>query len=203
MKPPSANLPSSLAEVHRGIVACERCPRLRQYCRRIALEKKRAHRLDAYWGLPVPGFGDPNARLLLVGLAPAAHGANRTGRVFTGDGSGDFLMAALHRTGFANIATSQRTDDGLHLTDAYILSAVRCAPPDNKPFPEEISRCLDHLEVELRYLPRVRVVVALGKIGFDAWLQLLKRRSVTISPRPQFGHGEGVAVREWTPPLRG
>ena len=195
MKPPSANLPSNLAEVHREIVACDRCPRLRQYCRRIAVEKKRAHRLDAYWGLPVPGFGDPNARLLLVGLAPAAHGANRTGRVFTGDGSGDFLMSALHRSGFANIATSQRTDDGLHLTDAYILSAVRCAPPDNKPLPEEISRCLDHLEVELRYLPRVRVVVALGKIGFDAWLQLLKRRGVAPSPRPQFGHGEVVSFR--------
>jgi uracil-DNA glycosylase family 4 len=149
----------------------------------VAQEKKRAHQYDAYWGLPVPGFGDPDARLLLVGLAPAAHGANRTGRVFTGDGSGDFLMSALHRTGFANIPTSRRTDDGLHLTDAYILSAVRCAPPDNKPLPEEITRCLDHLEVELTHLPRVRVVVALGKIGFDAWLQLLKRRGVRLSPR--------------------
>src|SRR5689334_23674724 len=115
--------------------------------------------------------------------------------MFTGDGtggSGDFLMSALHRTGFANIATSRRVDDGLQLTDAYILSAVRCAPPDNKPRPEEITRCLDHLEVELLHLPRVRVVVALGKIGFDAWLQLLKRRGVTLSPRPQFGHDEVV-----------
>jgi uracil-DNA glycosylase family 4 len=203
MKPPSANLLSSLAEVHQAIVACERCPRLRQYCRRVAAEKKRAHRYDAYWGRPVPGFGDPNARLLLVGLAPAAHGANRTGRVFTGDGSGDFLMSALHRTGFANIATSQRTDDGLHLTDAYILSAVRCAPPENKPLPEEIARCLDHLEVELRHLPRVRVVVALGKIGFDAWLQLLKRRGVAISPRPPFGHGEVVRFGDALPTLVG
>jgi len=160
----------------------------------VALEKKRAHRLDTYWGRPVPGFGDPNARLLLIGLAPAAHGANRTGRGFTGDGSGDFLMSALHRTGFANIATSRHPDDGLRLTDAYILSAVRCAPPDNKPRPEEITRCLDHLDAELAELPRVRVVVALGKIGFDAWLQLLRKRGLAPSPRPQFGHGTVVGM---------
>ena len=203
MKPLSVDLPPGLAEVHHAIVSCERCPRLRNYCRRIAHEKKRAHRYDAYWGRPVPGFGDPDARLLLVGLAPAAHGANRTGRVFTGDGSGDFLMSALHRTGFANIATSQRIDDGLHLTDAYILSAVRCAPPDNKPLPEEIFRCLDHLEVELTHLPRIRVVVALGKIGFDAWLQLLKRGGVKPSPRPQFGHGALVNVGDGLPVLLG
>jgi uracil-DNA glycosylase family 4 len=162
----------------------------------VAQEKKRAHRLDSYWGRPVPGFGDPDARLLLIGLAPAAHGANRTGRMFTGDGaggSGDFLMSALHATGFANIATSRHPDDGLQLTDAYILSAVRCAPPDNKPRPEEITRCLDHLDAELAQLPRIRVVVALGQIGFDAWLQLLRRRGVAPSPRPRFGHG--VVVR--------
>jgi uracil-DNA glycosylase family 4 len=123
--------------------------------------------------------------------------------VFTGDGSGDFLMSALHRTGFSNIATSQRVDDGLHLTDAYILSAVRCAPPDNKPLPEEITRCLDHLEVELTFLPRVKVVVALGKIGFDAWLQLLKRRGVKVSPKPQFGHGEVVTIDDALPILVG
>src|SRR6476620_12566760 len=159
MKPPSANLPSSLAEVHRAIVTCERCPRLRQYCRRVATEKKRAHRYDAYWGKPVPGFGDPDARLLLVALAPAAHGANRTGRVFTGDGaggSGDFLMAALHRAGFANIPTSQHPGDGLELRDAFIAAAVRCAPPDNKPTPEEIGRCLPHLEAEIAALDNVR-----------------------------------------------
>jgi uracil-DNA glycosylase len=203
MKPLSSDLPPGLVEVHHSIASCERCPRLRQYCRDVAREKKRAHRNDIYWGRGVPGFGDPNARLLLVGLAPAAHGANRTGRVFTGDGSGDFLMSALHRTGFANIPTSQRADDGLHLTDAYILSAVRCAPPDNKPLPEEISRCLDHLDVELQHLPRIRVVVALGKIGFDAWLQLLKRRGVKLSPKPQFGHAELVRFGTGLPALVG
>jgi len=199
-----------LADAHHAIVSCERCPRLRTYCRRIAIEKKRAYRDDVYWGRPVPGFGDPNARLLLLGLAPAAHGANRTGRVFTGDGaggSGDFLMAALRRTGFANISTSTRPDDGLRLTDAYIAAAVRCAPPDNKPLPDEITRCLDHLEAEVRALPNVKVVMALGKIAFDAWLQLLRKRaggsafdrrtprrnpphnSQGSGRRPQFGHG--------------
>src|SRR5687767_176451 len=160
-----------LADVHHAIVSCERCPRLRDYCSRVARDKKRAYRDDEYWGRPVPGFGDPSARLLLVGLAPAAHGANRTGRIFTGDGaggSGDFLMAALHRTGFANIATSTHVRDGLILTDAFVSMAVRCAPPDNKPLPAEITRCLDHLDAEVSALPRVQVIVALGKIGFDA-----------------------------------
>lgn len=189
MLSPDLPLPPELAKVHSSIVSCELCPRLRSYCRRVAQEKKRAHRTDTYWGRPVPGFGDPTARLLLVGLAPAAHGANRTGRPFTGDGSGDFLMSALHRTGFANIASSQRITDGLRLTDAYILSAVRCAPPDNKPLPEEISRCMAHLDAEVGLLSSVRVVVGLGKIGFDAWLQLLRRRGVKMSPKPQFGHG--------------
>ena len=183
---------SSLALARDAIVACNRCPRLRSYCEDVARTRKRAYRDETYWGRPVPGFGDPAARLLIVGLAPAAHGANRTGRVFTGDGiggSGDFLMAALHRSGFANLPTSRDPGDGLALTDAYILSAVRCAPPDNKPLPEEITRCLDHLDAELAHLPRVRVVVALGKIGFDAWLQALKRRGVRMAPKPQFGHG--------------
>jgi uracil-DNA glycosylase family 4 len=170
-------------------VSCQRCPRLTLYCQRVAREKKRAHRLDTYWGRPVPGFGDPAARLLLIGLAPAAHGANRTGRMFTGDGSGDFLMAALHRTGFANITTSTHREDGLVLSDAYILSAVRCAPPDNKPLPEELARCSDHLDAELAQLRRVRVVVGLGRIGFDAWLHHLRRRGSASSPKPQFGHG--------------
>src|SRR5687768_8053786 len=181
-----------IALVRRAIVQCDRCPRLRRYCGDIAREKRAAFRNETYWAKPVPGFGDPAARIVLVGLAPAAHGANRTGRVFTGDGiggSGDFLMAALHRTGFANIPTSSRPDDGLRLTDAYIAAAVRCAPPDNKPLPEEITRCLDHLEAEISALPNLRVVVALGKIAFDAWLQLLRRRGVVASPRPHFGHG--------------
>jgi uracil-DNA glycosylase family 4 len=192
-----------MADVHHAIASCERCPRLRAYCQRVAQEKKRAHRLDTYWGRPVPGFGDVDARLLLIGLAPAAHGANRTGRIFTGDGSGDFLMCALNRTGFANIATSQRADDGLRLTDAYVMAAVRCAPPDNKPSREEIVRCLDHVEAELRHLPHVRVVVALGRIGFDAWLQVLRRRRIVVSPKPQFGHGVIVRMSESAPVLIG
>src|SRR5215475_1365661 len=180
-----------LIQVRQQIIACERCPRLREYCQRIAREKRKAFREETYWAKPVPGFGDPNARLLLIGLAPAAHGANRTGRVFTGDGvgaSGDFLMAALHRAGFSNITTSQHRDDGLKLTDAFIAAAVRCAPPDNKPTPEEIARCLPHLDAEIAALPRVRVVVALGRIGFDAYLRLLKERGIDVRPRPEFGH---------------
>jgi uracil-DNA glycosylase family 4 len=140
----------------------------------------------------VPGFGDPGARLLIVGLAPAAHGANRTGRVFTGDGvggSGDFLMSALHRAGFSNLPTSHHAGDGLQLADAFIAAAVRCAPPDNKPTPGEIAACLAHLQAEIDALPRVRVVVALGRIGFDAYLQMLKRRGPAPRPRPQFAHG--------------
>ena len=183
--------PFSLTRVHDQIIDCEECPRLRTYCARIGREKRRSYRDETYWARPVPGFGDPRARLLIVGLAPAAHGANRTGRVFTGDGiggSGDFLMAALHRAGFANIPTSQHPDDGLKLSDAYIAAAVRCAPPDNKPTPEEIANCLPHLDAELAALPRVTVVVALGKIGFDAYLRLLRTRGVTVKPRPPFGH---------------
>src|SRR5262245_28439052 len=182
----------NLLQVREEIIACDKCPRLRDYCQRIAREKKRAFRDETYWGKPVPGFGDPHAQLLLVGLAPAAHGANRTGRVFTGDGvgaSGDFLMAALHRAGFANLTTSQHPNDGLELTGAFIAAAVRCAPPDNKPTPEEITRCLPHLDAEIATLPRVQVIVALGKIAFDAYLQLLKTRDVVMRPRPQFAHG--------------
>ena len=191
MKPDLRPILSRLTDVHHAITSCEKCPRLRNYCTQIARDKKRAYRSDTYWGRPVPGFGDPEASVLILGLAPAAHGANRTGRVFTGDGaggSGDFLMTALQRKGFANLNTSQRADDGLRLTGAYIAAAVRCAPPANKPTPEEITRCLDHLEIEVECLPKVRVVVALGKIAFDAWFQLLKRRGVRLSPRPAFGH---------------
>src|SRR5437899_10114718 len=155
-----------LAELRERIVSCELCPRLRTYCAEIARTKKKAHRDEIYWGKPVPGFGDPRARVLLVALAPAAHGANRTGRAFTGDGpggSGDFLMAALHRAGFANIPTSRHPDDGLALQNAFIAAAVRCAPPDNRPTPEEIANCLPHLDAEVAALRRIRVVVALGR----------------------------------------
>ncbi len=181
--------------VHEAIVECERCPRLRHYCREIARVKKRAHQHDTYWGRPVAGFGDPAARLLLIALAPAAHGANRTGRVFTGDGSGgssEFLMAALHRAGFADRPTSQHISDGLQLTDVFITSAVRCAPPDNTPLPEEIDRCRYHLEAEVSLLPNVRVVIALGRIAFDAWISMLRRRDVAFTTRPQFGHGTTI-----------
>jgi uracil-DNA glycosylase family 4 len=179
---------------------------LRTYCRSVAEVKKRAYLDDVYWARPVPGFGDPHARLLLVALAPAAHGANRTGRAFTGDGpggSGDFLMSALHRTGYANMPTSRHAQDGLRLDDAYITSAVRCAPPDNKPLPEETTRCLDHLDAEVSRLPNVRVVVALGKIAFDAWLRLLARRGVRLTPRPAFSHGIVVDCGNGLPVLMG
>jgi uracil-DNA glycosylase family 4 len=182
-----------MKDVQAAIITCEQCPRLRAYCREVGRVKKASFRNELYWARPVPGFGDPNARLLILGLAPAAHGANRTGRVFTGDGvgaSGDFLMAALKRAGFANIATSQRVDDGLRLHDAYIAAAVRCAPPDNKPLPEEVARCLPHLANEVAHLPNLRVVVALGKIAWDAWLKLLVQRGERLPrPRPAFAHG--------------
>ncbi|MFN2444789.1 MAG: uracil-DNA glycosylase [Vicinamibacterales bacterium] len=186
-----------MMRLHASIVACERCPRLRTYCQGVARDKKRAYRDDTYWGRPVPGFGDADGRVLLLGLAPAAHGANRTGRVFTGDGvggSGDFLMSALNRAGFANLPTSHHPEDGLRLHDVYIAAAVRCAPPDNKPAPAEITTCLDHLDAELTQLPNLRVVVALGRIAWDAWFQLMARRE-RVMPRPIFGH----AV-VWHPP---
>lgn len=190
------NSPPSLSAVQTAIISCERCPRLRGYCREVGRTKKAAFKNDTYWARPVPGFGDPNARVLILGLAPAAHGANRTGRVFTGDGvgaSGDFLMAALNRANFANISTSQRTDDGLELRDVYIAAAVRCAPPANKPLPEEVDRCLPHLIEEVAHLHNLQVVVALGKIAWDAWLKLSAQRGVVIpKPRPAFGHGAVV-----------
>ena len=198
--------PSSLSAVRTAIISCEQCPRLRSYCTEVGRIKKAPFRDELYWARPVPGFGDPDARVLILGLAPAAHGANRTGRVFTGDGvggSGDFLMRALAANGFANMATSRHRDDGLKLRDAYIAAAVRCAPPDNKPAPEEIARCLEHLEAEMACLPRVRVVVALGRIAFDAWLQLLKRRGVIPRPRPRFGHGAIIRFEAGVPALVG
>jgi uracil-DNA glycosylase family 4 len=181
-----------LISARAAIVDCSRCARLRSYCNHVATEKRAAFRHELYWGRPVPGFGDPLARILILGLAPAAHGANRTGRVFTGDGvngSGDFLMAALHHAGFANLATSRRVDDGLRLRDVFIAATVRCAPPDNKPLPEEIAACASHLDAEVAALPQLQVVVTLGKIAWDAWFQHLARKGTAIRPRPVFAHG--------------
>jgi uracil-DNA glycosylase family 4 len=182
----------SLRDVHQQIIVCDKCSRLRSYCTEIGRVKRAAFRGDTYWAKPVPGFGDPNARVLILGLAPAAHGANRTGRVFTGDGgggSGDFLMTAMHRHGFASIPTSQSIHDGLALNDAYIAAAVRCAPPDNKPTPAEIHECQPHLEAELAQLRNVQVVVALGKIAFDVWWRVMAAKGIVVKPRPSFGHG--------------
>jgi uracil-DNA glycosylase family 4 len=181
-----------LSTIRSTIISCDRCPRLRTYCQAVARHKRAAFRNDTYWGRPVPGFGDPDARILLIALAPAAHGANRTGRTFTGDGpggSGDFLMAALHANGFANQPFSRSIDDGLELTDAWIAAAVRCAPPDNKPSPEEIAACHAHLVAEVGALANVRVMVALGRIAFDATWRLLADRGIVIKPKPAFGHG--------------
>jgi uracil-DNA glycosylase len=164
----------ALEILNRQIVACHKCPRLVEYRARIGREKRRAYRDSDYWAKPVPGFGDPQARLLLIGLAPGAHGANRTGRVFTGDSSGVFLYKIMYETGFASQPTSTSRDDGLRLIDAYISAAVRCAPPDNKPLPEEIRNCRPYLERDLELLKGVRVVVALGKLAFDAYLSILR-----------------------------
>jgi len=183
---------ATLAQIRDTIIACSRCPRLRSYCERIGREKRAAFRSETYWAKPVPGFGDPAARIVLVGLAPAAHGANRTGRNFTGDGaggSGDFLMTALHANGLANQPTSRSVDDGLVLTNTWIAAAVRCAPPDNKPTPKEIATCHPHLRAEVDALPNVRVYVALGRIAFDACWRLLAERGVRPKPRPAFEHG--------------
>jgi len=181
------------AVVREAIVTCQLCPRLRAYGDNVAVVKKRAHLSETYWGRPVPGFGDVNARLLIVGLAPAAHGANRTGRVFTGDGSGDFLMHALHANGFANISTARHASDGLTLNDAYILTVVRCAPPDNKPTPGEIAQCRVHLDAESTLLRHVRVVVALGRIAWDGYLAFARARGTTAVRHP-FGHGATISL---------
>ncbi|QDE68663.1 MULTISPECIES: uracil-DNA glycosylase [Myxococcus] len=180
---------TKLEALHKEITSCRACPRLVEWREEVARVKRRAYRDWNYWGLPVPGFGDPKARLIIVGLAPAAHGANRTGRMFTGDRSGDFLYAGLHRAGFANQALSEHRDDGLRLKDAFIVSAARCAPPDNKPLPEELARCAPFLDRELALLPG-RVMLALGAIGWNAALVALARQGMEVpSPRPAFGHG--------------
>ena len=165
-------MPGGLTQLTRCIVECDQCPRLRDHCRHIAQVKRRAYLDQQYWGRPVPGFGDPRARLFILGLAPGAHGANRTGRVFTGDSSGDWLYRALHQTGFANQPASTHSADGLTLHDCWVSASVRCAPPDNKPTPAEVVTCRSWLEQELQLMPQVRVVVALGRLAFDNYLTL-------------------------------
>lgn len=186
--------PTTLAAAARAVESCARCPRLRAHCRAVARERKREFRDWSYWGRPVPGFGDPRARLLVVGLAPAAHGANRTGRMFTGDSSGNWLYGALHRHGFASQARSIARDDGLVLRDCYITAIARCAPPANKPTRDEIANCRPHLETELCLLHHVRVVVVLGHLAFQGWLRAAGWWS-TLPPntRPRFRH-DGVTT---------
>src|SRR6266568_4119410 len=171
---------AQLRVLNEEIIACRKCARLVKYREKVAREKRRAYRECEYWGKPVPGFGDASAQLLILGLAPAAHGANRTGRMFTGDRSGDFLYAALHKAGFANQAASLHREDGLQLKNAYVAATCRCAPPENKPLPKEISNCRGYLERELEIL-KPRAVLALGKIAWDGYLEILKMRGTIAS----------------------
>jgi uracil-DNA glycosylase family 4 len=180
---------ADLARLEREVIACTTCPRLRAWCEQVAVEKRAAYRDETYWGKPIPGFGDPDARVIVLGLAPAAHGANRTGRVFTGDRSGDWLFRAMHRAGFANQPTSVSADDGLRLTDAWVTAAVRCAPPANKPLPAERDACAPFLRREMALLERGRVVVCLGGFGYDAAC-----RHFGVRPRPKFGHGVEMPI---------
>jgi len=173
--------PRWLTVLNREVVNCTRCPRLVAYREQVAREKRRAYRDCEYWGKPVPGFGDPEARVLILGLAPGAHGSNRTGRPFTGDASGKFMYPVLYETGFANQPTATSRDDGLQLKDLYITASVRCVPPDNKPLPQELAECSQFLDREIAGLEKVKVVVALGKIGFDAYLNYLKRRKLLVN----------------------
>jgi uracil-DNA glycosylase family 4 len=187
-----------LADVERRVVACRRCPRLVEWRERVAREKRASFAHEEYWGRPIPGFGDPGARVYVLGLAPAAHGGNRTGRVFTGDRSGDWLFAAMHRAGFANQALSVSADDGLELRDAFVAAAVRCAPPANKPLPAERDNCLPYAREELALLERVRVIVCLGAFAWDAACRLHG-----VKPRPKFGHGAEHALPGGEPTLLG
>lgn len=183
-------IPHWLTVLNREVIACTRCPRLVEYRQQVAREKRRAYLDWEYWGKPVPGFGDPHARVLILGLAPGAHGSNRTGRPFTGDASGKFMYPVLYETGFANQPTATDCNDGLKLKDLYITAAVRCAPPENKPLPSELVNCADYLDRELAGLKNVKVIVALGKIGFDAYLNYLKRRALLKSRQAYiFKHG--------------
>jgi uracil-DNA glycosylase family 4 len=190
---------AALSELTAEIIACRRCPRLVEWRERVAREKVARFRDETYWGRPVPGFGDPEARLLIVGLAPAAHGGNRTGRVFTGDASGDFLFRAMYEVGLANQPTGRRPDDGLELIGAYIAAAVRCAPPGNKPLPSERDNCAPYLHRELALLENVRVIVPLGAYGWEAGFRAIAAVSaVDPRPRPKFGHGAESQVGPFT-----
>ncbi len=183
-------MPSALTVLNNEIIRCTRCPRLVEYREQIGREKRRAYREHEYWARPVPGFGDPNARVLVLGLAPGAHGSNRTGRPFTGDRSGEFMYPILHKIGFASQPNAVSRDDGLKLIDCYITAAVRCAPPDNKPLPSELANCAPYLDRELAALKNLAVVVALGKIAFDAYLNHLKRGGLLTGKAGYvFGHG--------------
>jgi len=184
----------ALEILNRQIVACRRCPRLVEHREEVGRVKRRAYRDQDYWAKPVPGFGDPRARMLLIGLAPGAHGANRTGRMFTGDSSGNFLYRALFETGFASQPTSVSRDDGLVLTDAYISAAVRCAPPDNKPLPDEVRNCRPYLEKELELLRDLKVVIALGRLAFDVYLTILRDQG-KIARRSDFVFGHNKVHR--------
>ena len=184
-----------LTILNREVVACTRCPRLVEYREQVAREKRRAYRDCEYWGKPVPGFGDPEARVLVMGLAPGAHGSNRTGRPFTGDASGKFMYPVLYETGFANQPGATDCNDGLKLKNLYITAAVRCAPPDNKPLPQELAECSTFLDREIAGLRNLRVIVALGKIGFDAYLNYVKRRGLIASKKTYiFKHGAGYRL---------
>src|SRR5688572_5806863 len=190
-RPQGPSLADSLARLAREVASCERCPRLRAWCREVAATRVRRFAGETYWGRPVPGFGDPDARLLIVGLAPAVHGANRTGRVFTGDRSGDFLFAAMHATGFANQPTSTHAADGLQLIDCAITGMCHCAPPGNKPLPQEIESCRPFLQQTFTLLPNLKGLLALGKYAFDASFRLLQSQGYQpqAKPRPTFAHG--------------
>jgi uracil-DNA glycosylase family 4 len=192
-------LKSQLDELTAEIVSCRACPRLVEWREKIAREKRAAFARESYWGRPVPSYGDPSARVVIVGLAPAAHGGNRTGRIFTGDRSGDWLFASLYRCGFANQPTSQRRDDGLRLRDAYVAAAVRCAPPGNKPLPDERDRCRPYLIRELGLLPRARVIVALGAFAWAAGLRASAELGGDLAaPLPRFGHLAEAHVEPYT-----
>lgn len=201
---PNRRRGAGLRALAREIVACARCPRLRRHCLEIARVRRRAFQDEEYWGRPVPGFGDPEARLVVVGLAPAAHGGNRTGRVFTGDPSGSWLYEALHAHGFANQSLAISCDDGLELYGAYVCAAARCAPPDNQPTRKELENCRPYLAAEIRHFARARVVLGLGGVAWDALLRVWQESGVRLPrPRPRFAHGAEVTLGPDLPILLG